>query len=278
MPMPASATASTRPKVKTDPPSSGASRRYQTSSIRKNAKPTVAPTRARQAGTAGAGARRCRDGAGRAGPGSGAHRRAASSRARLGPRCRRDRSPVHRASDHRRTRRRLTAAASQIVARVPKTLEQQERRDDAADDGAERVERVERGDVLPAHVGRRASRRARRPAACRPSPSSARRARARSARRARWWRSPCRARRSAAGEIEIADASSSSSGRRRRGHRDDQLRAARRRASGRGCRSARGPSSRPPTPRPPMKIASTAAEAAVEAPKISRNSRSQPTW
>ena len=41
MPMPASATASTSPKVKTDPPSSGASSRYQTSSIRKNAKPTV---------------------------------------------------------------------------------------------------------------------------------------------------------------------------------------------------------------------------------------------
>src|SRR5882762_9015393 len=42
MPMPASATASTRPKVNTDPPSSGPSSRYQTSSIRKNAKPTVA--------------------------------------------------------------------------------------------------------------------------------------------------------------------------------------------------------------------------------------------
>ena len=46
-PMPASATASTRPKVKTDPPSSGASSRYQTSSIRKNAKPTVAEARRR---------------------------------------------------------------------------------------------------------------------------------------------------------------------------------------------------------------------------------------
>src|SRR5262249_8927674 len=40
-PMPTSAMASTKPNVKTDPPISGASRRYQTSSIKKNAKPTV---------------------------------------------------------------------------------------------------------------------------------------------------------------------------------------------------------------------------------------------
>src|SRR6185295_16194156 len=53
-PMPASATASTRPKVKTDPPSNGPRSRYQTSSIRKNAKPTVADA-IRRKGTGGAG-------------------------------------------------------------------------------------------------------------------------------------------------------------------------------------------------------------------------------
>src|SRR6185295_9613066 len=53
-PMPASATASTSPKVKTDPPSSGPRSRYQTSSIRKNAKPTVADAiRRKEAGGAG---------------------------------------------------------------------------------------------------------------------------------------------------------------------------------------------------------------------------------
>src|SRR6476620_3619653 len=65
--MPASATARTRPKVKTDPPSSGPRRRYQTSSIRKNAKPTVADAMTRKSvdGAGGAG------GAGRAGGGGG---------------------------------------------------------------------------------------------------------------------------------------------------------------------------------------------------------------
>jgi hypothetical protein len=47
--MPTSATASTRPKVKTDPPSSGARRRYHTSSIRKNANPTEADAAIRNA-------------------------------------------------------------------------------------------------------------------------------------------------------------------------------------------------------------------------------------
>src|SRR4030095_122160 len=47
--MPTSATARTRPKVNTDPPSSGASRRYQTISRRKKAKPTVADAVSRNA-------------------------------------------------------------------------------------------------------------------------------------------------------------------------------------------------------------------------------------
>ena len=41
MPMPTSATARINPNVNTDPPSRGTSIRYHTSSIRKNAKPTM---------------------------------------------------------------------------------------------------------------------------------------------------------------------------------------------------------------------------------------------
>ena len=47
MPMPTSATARISPKVKTDPPRSGPSIRYHTSSIRKNAKPTTADATSR---------------------------------------------------------------------------------------------------------------------------------------------------------------------------------------------------------------------------------------
>jgi hypothetical protein len=50
------------------------------------------------------------------------------------------------------------------------------------------------------------------------------------------------------------------------------------RASGRGDLSARGPSSKPLAPNPPMNTANTTAVAAVLAPKIKRNSRSHATW
>src|SRR5207244_8859277 len=52
-PMPASATASTRPNVNTDPPSSGPSSRYQINSSRKNAKPTVADAMSANTGRPG---------------------------------------------------------------------------------------------------------------------------------------------------------------------------------------------------------------------------------
>src|SRR4030095_12456973 len=54
--IPASATARIRPNVKVDPPSSGPSIRYHTSSIRKNAKPvTTAAVKTNAAGVAAPG-------------------------------------------------------------------------------------------------------------------------------------------------------------------------------------------------------------------------------
>ena len=47
--------------------------------------------------------------------------------------------------------------------------------------------------------------------------------------------------------------------------------------SGFFARSARRPRMAPPAPRPPMKTASTAADAAVDAPKMRRSSRNHAT-
>src|SRR5580765_7862714 len=53
MPIPESATARIKPKVKTEPPSSGPSMRYHTSSIRKNVKPTTAEAMSRKSSEPG---------------------------------------------------------------------------------------------------------------------------------------------------------------------------------------------------------------------------------
>ena len=171
----------------------------------------------------------------------------------------------------------LTAAATQIVARVPRISRSQNVATMQPSHGAERIERVDRGHVLPPHVrvarggagggGQCAAHRDRR---------HGEHDRAQHDARDGGDRAP-EPGGSAAGEIEVPNRREQQRASPPRTPRQSIRVARTGSADGDAGRRAARAAGRP-RPSPPMKIASTAADAAVEAPKISRKSRSQATW